>query len=330
MVHRTATAPAPTGLRALAARRPLTVFLVLTFGIGWPVMAVPVLAYHGVIPGGELPMQFFALGVTLLVMLPAALWVTAASEGRAGVRTLLGRAFRWRFGVLWWAVVLLALPVTTLLLGVLFGGSLRTTDVGSVLVGQLVATVIAVLVINLWEETVWAGFLQTRLERRHNLVVAALLTALPFAAIHIPLQLTGDISVGSVLLGVGGLLVLGTVIRLLIGVVLRAAADSVLAVGILHAVFNTSNNQDGLVDGLLDGANQNLLATPAAALLTAALAVGVRRRLGRAYRANENHDAAFPSERASRADAASAPEPAPGSALASPSEQAPVPPAGQP
>jgi uncharacterized protein len=42
--------------------------------------------------------------------------------------------FRWRFGIGWWLVVLFGLPVIALLLGV------------------------AVVVINLWEETVWAGF----------------------------------------------------------------------------------------------------------------------------------------------------------------------------
>jgi membrane protease YdiL (CAAX protease family) len=34
------------------------------------------------------------------------------------------------------------------------------------------------LLINLWEEAAWAGFLQTRLERRHNFFLAALLTGI--------------------------------------------------------------------------------------------------------------------------------------------------------
>jgi hypothetical protein len=38
------------------------------------------------------------------------------------------------------------------------------------------------------------------------------------------------------------LLILGVLVRLMIGVVLRAAADSVLAVGVLHAVFDASTN----------------------------------------------------------------------------------------
>ena len=48
------------------------------------------------------------------------------------------------------------------------------------------------LLINLWEETAWAGFAQSRLMARHGLMVGSLLTAVPFAAIHIPMQFWGD------------------------------------------------------------------------------------------------------------------------------------------
>jgi membrane protease YdiL (CAAX protease family) len=146
---------------------------------------------------------------------------------------------------------------------------------------------IALLVIHLWEETVWAGFLQTRLERRHSVLVAALLTAVPFAAIHLPLQLIGTVTVRSVLVDVAGLLFLAVALRLMIGVFLRGAADSVLAVGILHAIFNASNNEGALVDNFLDGANQNIVGPAAMVLVTVITAVCVRDRLGRSFRAAE-------------------------------------------
>jgi membrane protease YdiL (CAAX protease family) len=258
-------------------------FLALVFGLGWPVLAVPVLADHALIPGGSLPVEPFALAVTLFVMLPAALWVTAASEGRSAVSHLLSRAFRWRFGLLWWALVLLALPVTTLALGVAVGGSLHTAGAAASLLAGGVSVLIALLVIHLWEETVWAGFLQTRLEHRYSLVVAALLTALPFAAIHLPLQLIGDITARSLLVDLAGLLFLAVALRLMIGVFQRGAADSLLAVGILHAVFNASNNHGGLVDSLLNGANQNIVGPVAMVVVTAVTAMCIRDRLGRSF-----------------------------------------------
>jgi membrane protease YdiL (CAAX protease family) len=203
--------------------------LVIVLGLSWLLFCVPVLAFHGVIPGANLPVEVFALASTLLILLPTALWVTSITDGRAGVRALFARVFRWRFGIGWWLVVLFGLPVIALLLGLIFGGSLHTADLGQVLIKQLGSIVLAVVVINLWEETVWAGFFQTRLEARFNFVVAAVLTALPFAAVHVPLLLLDDqVSVLSVLMGIAGLLILGIVVRLLMGVIMRAALDSVL------------------------------------------------------------------------------------------------------
>ena len=84
--------------------------------------------------------------------------------------------FHWRFGIGWWLVVLFGLPVIALLLGLIFGGSLQTADLGLVLIKHLGSIVLAVVVINLRKETVWAGFFQTRLEARFNFGVAAVLT----------------------------------------------------------------------------------------------------------------------------------------------------------
>ena len=98
------------GLRGLTLRHPLTVFLALVLVPGWAVLSVPVLASRGVLPGGRLPVEPFALAVTLLVMLPAALRVTWVVDGRRGVRDLLARSARWRIAARWWGAALLALP----------------------------------------------------------------------------------------------------------------------------------------------------------------------------------------------------------------------------
>ena len=140
------------------ARRPLTGFLVIVLGLSWLLFCIPVLAFYGVIPGANLPVEVFALASTLLIMLPTALWVTSITDGRGGVRSLFARVLRWRFGVGWWLVVLFGLPVIALVLGSIFGGSLHMADLGSRLIKQLGSILLAVVVINLWEETVWAGF----------------------------------------------------------------------------------------------------------------------------------------------------------------------------
>ena len=279
------SAPSPrgdlqlTGLRGWVSRRPLTAFVVIVLGLSWLLFAIPVLAFHGVIPGARLPVEIFALASTLLILLPMALWVTSITDGRPGVRALFARVFRWRFGIGWWLVVLFGLPAIALGLGLIFGGSLHSANLGLVLIKQLGSILLAVVVINLWEETVWAGFFQTRLEARFNFVVAAVVTALPFAGVHVPLLFLDDqVSALSVLMGLAGLLILGIVVRLLMGVMMRAAADSVLAVGVLHQIFDASNNNGGLVDSLLDGADAGDMTQLAAAVLTALVAAWLRWR----------------------------------------------------
>ncbi|MFF0945140.1 CPBP family intramembrane glutamic endopeptidase [Kocuria sp. CPCC 205300] len=140
---------------------------------------------------------------------------------------------------------------------------------GASLLQGIVLLVTAVLLIHLWEETVWAGFVQTRLERRHSLVVAALLTAVPFAGIHVPIILIGE---SDVLSALGGVLVLGAAMRLLVGVYLRGTGGSLLAAGLVHGVYNACNNNGALVDGLLQGADQNLAAPIALVVVTAGAA----------------------------------------------------------
>jgi len=68
------------------------------------------------------------------------------------------------------------------------------------------------------------------------------------------------------------LLILGIVVRLLMGVMMRAASDSVLAVGILHQIFDANNNNGGRVDSLLAGADAGNMTQLAAAVLTVLIA----------------------------------------------------------
>lgn len=259
------------GFRAWTARRPITAFLLLAVPLGWVVLGVPALTYHGVIPGGRLPAEVFALAATVLVMLPAAVWVVSVTEGRAGVRSLLSRTFRWRFGPGWWIAVLIALPVTSVAVGVAQGRSVATGDLLPILVREVPLMLLPVVLVNMWEETVWAGFVQTRLERRHGLVWAAALTAIAFAGIHLPMLLADDdVSVSSFLAGAGLLLGAALVVRVMVGVFLRATAGSVLAVAVLHASWNGSTGEGSLADDLLSGGQPVLAALIAAALVTAA------------------------------------------------------------
>lgn len=273
----------PSRAVAWAARHPVTAFLIATFAIAYPVMTLPVLADHGIVPGGWMP---HVIGVdservasVLLVfaaLLPATLWVTWAVDGRTGVRELVHRMVRWNIGAGWWLLVLAGLPTLTIVIALMFGDTFKPVDVPPFVISQVVGLLVNLVLINMWEETAWAGFVQTRLERRHGLITAALLTAVPFALVHMPLHFMGAFTFGSLLTALITLLVVCAVVRLMVGVFLRGTRESILAVAVLHSVFNRSNNDEGVVAGLLEGDGRKLAGLLAVLLVTAAVAFVAR------------------------------------------------------
>lgn len=285
--------PSASGSRLLqaAARRPLATFLLLGFSLAYALAFLWGLAYHGVIPGGGLAAALHIApdeltgGVLVLSLFPAALFVTWARNGRLGVRSLFRRAFHWRVNPGWWLAVLFGLPTLTVTLALLMGDQLRSIDVPSFLASQLMLLVVNFIVINLWEEVAWTGLFQTRLEERHNWLIAAFLTAIPFAAIHLPLLffLGQPVTLASFAGAFGLYLILGLLVRPMLAVFRRGTSDSLLLVGLLHSVFNRTNNQNGIAATLLEGEARQLAMLIAVVLLTGVTAVVVRSRLGRQY-----------------------------------------------
>ena len=278
-------------LQRFAARRPLTAYLVLGMSLGYALSFVWGLAYYGVIPGGGLadalhiaPDELVGAAI-LLGLFPAALFVTWASDGRAGVRILVRRAVHWRVSPWWWLTVLFGLPILTVGLALLLGDDLRPVDISSLVVSQLTLLLVNLIVTNLWEETAWTGVFHTRLEERHNWLVAAMLTAIPFAAMHLPLQFFLDqpVSIGSLAAAFGIYLLLGLLVRPLLAVFRRGTGDSLLLVALLHSVFNRTNNQNGIAATLLEGDARQLTMLIAVVVLTVVTAVVVRSRLTRRY-----------------------------------------------
>ncbi len=256
---------APAGrLPDVAHRYPVALFLLAALGIGWAALGVALL--------GSLPLQPFLLVATFVGLFGTAVAVTAFAEGRSGVRRLLGGLLRWRIGWTRALLVLAGMPVTTLAVAALTGTLVSPQDGwGRLAVAVAVEVLLwGTLLINLWEETAWAGFLQRRLMDRHGMVVGSVLTAVPFAALHLPLLLGGGPTAGEVLAGAGGLLVLALLFRFLAGMILLSTGGSLLAVGVLHASFNSA--------GGLDAVNGTWQRDAALVILTAAVAVTYRVR----------------------------------------------------
>jgi membrane protease YdiL (CAAX protease family) len=187
---------------------------------------------------------------------------------------------------MWWLTAVLAMPAVTIGLAAALGDEV-IVPTPAALVDELVAAAVALLLINIAEETTWAGFLQTRLERAHNVVVAAVLTAVPFALVHIPIRVVARELNGpaELLPQFAVLVVLCIIIRVLLGGVMRGAGNSLLLVAVTHMSFNRSNNVDGLAADLLVGQARPLAALAAAVVVATFILVALRGRLGTAERA---------------------------------------------
>jgi membrane protease YdiL (CAAX protease family) len=128
--------------------------------------------------------------------LPAFL-ITAATDGRAGVRDLLRRTSRWRVGIGWYLLAMLAIPVGALLLAPLFLGPAPLQGLlpnwilpFTEFVPQLL---LALMTVQFFEELGCAGFVQHRLQSRHGALNASFLVALAFAFLHLPLPECADL-----------------------------------------------------------------------------------------------------------------------------------------
>ena len=278
-------------MRDFARRHPIALYLIIVFGLGVPLMMLGVLAQRGIIPGADLPAKVgldlekaSALMMVLLALFPAAVIVSGLEGGRPAVNALFRRMTMWRIGLGWWALILLALPATTIVLALLMGDTFRPPTLAG-LGGEVAGFLFGFLLVNYWEESSWAGFMQTRLEQRHNLYAAAAITAVPFAGIHMPLQLlNGNPTALQLLQGFLLLTVLAIVVRSYFGLVMRGTAGSLLAVGVAHTIFNRSNNTEGIAALLLEGTNRQGAALIATLLLTLVLGVLHYRRRSKAPR----------------------------------------------
>lgn len=270
------SAPATTGfgpVRGFVARHPVAVMVTSMLGIA-NALLVPV-ARAG------LPIEPFLLVAVVFAQLLPAVLVTAAVDGRAGVRDLFRRVFRWRVRPGAYALALLALPAGSIALtAVTFGPDTVTrvlTQPGALVSYLLALTILPI--VNLWEETAVMGVIQDRLTARHGLVLGAVLTAPVFALQHLALHVTE--SPTQALVSMGALLALAVPFRIVSGHLYAYAGRSVLLVAMMHVTFNATNNNLLRGPGLSEWVTFTVWAVVALWAL-AVVVVRVRRRSRRA------------------------------------------------
>jgi uncharacterized protein len=222
-------------------RRTLARYVGAVVALGIAVMAIP--AVLGIESGP------FILILVYVVLLGGAI-VTARRAGDGGVGRLFSGALHWRAGWLNWAIAVFAIPVATMLVAAATGTYSGPSDGWLAILGDhlFLTFVFGALIVNVFEETAWQGLVQRNLTRRHGLLKASWLTAIPFAAVHLPLSFVGDVTTSEALVASAFLVAVAPVMRYVMGRTDHATGGSLLAVGVMHASFNASGQLE-VVDG---------------------------------------------------------------------------------
>jgi membrane protease YdiL (CAAX protease family) len=185
------------GLRGVVGRRPLRWFFSLAFVVSWLAWLPYVLSEDGL---GILHFGFPVIAGTtqLLGVLPgaylgpilSAFLVTAAADGRPGLRRWTGRLTRWNVNWRWYVAVLLSVPAVLTLTTVVVSGRNPVMPSVAVLVAYLPGLLLQMITTGIAEEPGWRDFALPRLQGRFGPVTGTLILGPLWGAWHLPLFLT--------------------------------------------------------------------------------------------------------------------------------------------
>jgi membrane protease YdiL (CAAX protease family) len=239
-----------SGRPGFLARHPLTAFFVMAYAFTWIVWSPWVLGQDG---AGLLPVRiapgavgYLNAGAILAGPALAGLAMAAVTDGRVGVRRLLGRLVLWRVGVRWYLVALIGVPLVMVLGTIVYatawpswGGLGGPSSLLSYLVSFVL---VAVLGGPLFEEIGWRGFALPRVQRSLGPLVASFVLGVLWALWHLPEFLVPSWAASS---GGGGLsgIVLFTLTAVTFTVVIswvfNNTRTSVLLAVLVHSSIDT-------------------------------------------------------------------------------------------
>jgi membrane protease YdiL (CAAX protease family) len=174
----------------------------------------------------------------------AALFLTFLNAGWGGIKDLLKQGLRVRFGVFWYAVVLLLFPVV--IGGATWLAQLSGEEIPpSPAFADPVAIPISFVAIfflggPLQEEFGWRGYATDRLQSRYNALVASIVIGVLWAAWHLPLFFIPREEV-YYNQPVWGIFLADVLVTVLLTWVYNNTGKSIFAVMLLHTSFNWSN-----------------------------------------------------------------------------------------
>jgi uncharacterized protein len=222
----------------------------MTYAFTWLVWSPWVLGQDG---AGLLPINISQtasgyLNATAILAGPtlSAFIMTATTEGREGVRRLLGRLVLWRVGFRWYLFALIGVPLIMLLGTMVYSmelPNLAALGGPSYLLGYLASfALVTVLGGPLLEEIGWRGFALPRMERLHGPLLASLILGVLWALWHLPEFLVPSwaaSSGGSSILSIILFIVFAITVTVVITWVFNNTRASVLLAILVHSSIDT-------------------------------------------------------------------------------------------
>ena len=227
MTTRTATIPPAATRPAPAPHRQAVTFELVTFAASWTIgyLAVAVL-------------QIGDLGLGIGALVPGAVALVLTRRQHGTVRPLWDRIIEWRIAPRWYLAAL-GIPF-----GILTTAALIATNIGGAepsqvsLLGAITWLPLGLLLFGGPEEPGWRGYLQPRLQHRHNALTTSLLIGGLWVLWHTPLWLMPDSGFASINLPAYATLALGS--SVIYTWLYNSTRGNVLLPMLLHAATNAA------------------------------------------------------------------------------------------
>jgi membrane protease YdiL (CAAX protease family) len=170
-------------------RHPVLIYFIMAFAFSWGLIII--MAGPGNIPlDTEQSKELLPLLYTLMLVGPSISGVLLIGivNGKAGFLSLRSRLFKWRVGVRWYVVALLTTPilasVVLLVLSLMspeFNFGIFKSDEKTSL---LLSGILTGLLVGIFEEVGWSGFVVPNLRLRYNILITGLIVGLLWGAWH--------------------------------------------------------------------------------------------------------------------------------------------------
>ena len=242
------------GIKALLARYPLISFFGMAYAFSWIVWAPWVLGEDGAnvlpqalsVPSAAATARLLLAGGILAGPTLSAFIMTATTEGREGVRRLLGRLVLWRVGFRWYLFALIGVPLIMLLGTMVYSMSLPNLGAlggPSYLLSYLASFAFVTLLGGpLFEEIGWRGFALPRMERLQGPLLASVILGVLWALWHLPEFLVptwAASSGGGGIVGIASFTLTAITFTIVISWVFNNTRASVLLAILVHSSIDT-------------------------------------------------------------------------------------------